>query len=421
MTQKLELKLKLHERQHLVLDDNARYKVLVAGRRFGKTYSAINALYRNALLHEGSLSWYCAPTYRQAKMIAWELIKKIICPEAIIKANESELSVVIKNGSKLELKGADNEDSLRGVGLNFVVMDEVAQMKENVWYEIIRPMLIDTHGSALFIGTPKGRNLLYNLYNKGKQGLDGFKSWRFKSEDSPYVTIKEINTVRGETPEDYFRQEYLAEFLEGSGSIFKGIMKCAIGELKEPTKSRDYVLAADLAKMQDFTVLMVADIADRAIVEFQRFNEISWSFQKQKIATLAKKYNNAKVILDSTGVGSPIEDDLRYAGLNVEGYKFTNASKKELIQQLQIAIENRQIIFPNIPELIQELEAYEYTLTPAGNVKMGAPSGLHDDCVISLALAVYGFKSSLYYGVSDERKRLRQWKSPLERPNASYV
>lgn len=411
--------LTLHANQWKVWESKSRYRVLVAGRRFGKTYLAINELIQNAMLHTGSLNWLVAPTYKQAKMIAWQMLKNILPRDYIEKTNESELTVWLANGSAICLKGADNEDSLRGVGVSFVVIDEFAQIKENVWFEIVRPMLVDTKGRALFIGTPKGKNALYNFFQKGQRKEDEFESWRFSTLDNPYISPAEVAKVKHETPEDYFRQEYLAEFLEGKGVIFKHIYSCAVGKFQEPQRNRDYIIGVDLARIEDYTVLTCMEKANKEVVEFQRFNQIDWAFQKEKIVSLSKKYNNAKVVVDNTGLGDPIEEDLKRTGLVVEGFKFTRINKRQLIQQLQIAIENRLIIYPEIPELMTELEAFEYTLSPVGTVKMGAPEGMHDDCVISLGLAVWGLKNILYYNKQKDMKR-RQYKPPLAQPGVTH-
>jgi len=210
----------LHHNQGLVWKSQSRYRVLVAGRRFGKTVLALNELFQNAIVNDESLNWYIAPTYKQAKMIAWRMLIKMIPPEIITKKNESELYIRFPNGSTIELKGADNEDSLRGVGLSFSVLDEFASMKANVWSEIVRPMLTDMKGRALFIGTPKGKNSMFEMYVKGQKGIDGFESWKFGTVDNPFIDPDEVEQARKELPERYFRQEYEASFEDYTGIVW---------------------------------------------------------------------------------------------------------------------------------------------------------------------------------------------------------
>ena len=213
-------KLKLHEKQWQVFKDASRFIVLVAGRRFGKTILAITDLIASAWNNPKSRSWYISPTYRQSEMIAWKMLLNMIPKEAIINKDETRLELNLSNGSEIALKGADNEDALRGAGLNFVVLDEYAQIKQNVWQEIVRPMLTDTKGRALFIGTPKGKNSLWELFLKGQRKEDGFSSYRFKTVDNPYIDPLEVEDARKQMNERYFRQEYEASFEDYVGLIW---------------------------------------------------------------------------------------------------------------------------------------------------------------------------------------------------------
>lgn len=230
----------LHNNQFQVFKDPSRFRVLVAGRRFGKTVLAVFELINSAFHKAGTVNWYCSPTYRQSKMIAWKLLLKYLHPALIQgKPNEVDLIVELKNGSEICLKGVDNENNLRGVGVHFMVLDEFAQYKENVWQEVLRPMLTDTKGRALFIGTPAGKNSFYELYLKGLRGEDGYKSFHFKTSDSPYIEKIEIDEARTQLNETYFRQEYEASFEDFVGLIYPEFNECHIIEpcdLGEVTK-----------------------------------------------------------------------------------------------------------------------------------------------------------------------------------------
>ena len=208
--------------QWQVTSDKTRFKVVVAGRRFGKTHLALYDAFLKAISNPGQRIWFIAPTYRQAKNIAWVVLKNIVYdePRFLNKINEAELYIVLFNGSRIELKGADNEDSLRGVGLNHVVLDEFAFMKKEAWIEVIRPALTDKKGSALFIGTPDGFGYFYELYQKGRIEQDEFRSWHFKSIESPFLDPLEIEAARKELDERTFRQEYEASFETATGRIY---------------------------------------------------------------------------------------------------------------------------------------------------------------------------------------------------------
>lgn len=219
----INIKYQPHINQKKIHDDKHRYIVVVAGRRFGKSTFARNHCILNALYDPG-LYWIINPTYRQGKQIHWHEIKKEIPRELISYKNEQELSIHLINGARIEIKGADNEDALRGVGLKGVIIDEAADQKSRVWEEIIRPTLLDSQGWAIFIGTPKGFNWFYQLYLKGQEGTEGYdpewSSHRFTSYDNPFLKKNEIEKAKKQTDEDSFSQEYLAEFKKFKLAIY---------------------------------------------------------------------------------------------------------------------------------------------------------------------------------------------------------
>lgn len=211
-----------HEKQLEVHRDKHRFRVLVCGRRFGKTTLAINELIVSALKNPKSINWYVAPTYKQAKQISWSMLRNYLPGEIIEKTNETELRVDLKNKSTVELKGADNPDSLRGVGINLLIVDEVASIRNWnwLWQEVLRATLTDTRGSAIFIGTPKGFNHFHDLYLKGQEEGE-YKSWKFKTADNPFIAKEELEAAKRELSEDYYAQEYEADFRKYTGLVYK--------------------------------------------------------------------------------------------------------------------------------------------------------------------------------------------------------
>ena len=322
--------------------------------------------------------------------------------------NEQELyahnpNILDEKGTptRIELKGADKEDSLVGVALKSLRVDEAALVKAHVWSQVLRPMLADYQAPAYFYSTPRGKNWFYDLYMRGVNGDKGWRSWKQPTAINAYIKPEEIEESKRDMTEMMFTQEIMAEFLSEETGVFKKIRQCIVGDYKAAIPGRFYVIGADLAKTVDFTVLTVIDSVTREVVAWERFQDLAWSIQKLRVQQLAAKYNNALVIVDSTGVGDPIAEDLSRAGLSLwyqgdkPGFKFTNDSKNQLINNLAIAIEQRRITFPNEPILIDELNAFEYSITDGGRIKYSAPDGKHDDCVISLALACWALKSQL--------------------------
>jgi hypothetical protein len=210
----------LSEPQHCIVSAPQRFKVVIAGRRFGKTHLSIRFLCKAARLPEREV-WYVAPTYKQAKMIVFKkLRKKLQDLRWVSKINETNLSFELKNGSTISLKGADNYDSLRGVGLDFLVMDEFADIDQEAWTETLRPTLADKMGSALFIGTPKGMNWAKDLYDMAELYPDEWASFQYTTEQGGNVPLSEIDAARRSLDARTFNQEFRATFETFSGRIF---------------------------------------------------------------------------------------------------------------------------------------------------------------------------------------------------------
>lgn len=217
------LRVRLHETQLRVAQDQTRFRIICAGRRWGKSTLSQLIVLKWAVEKNG-LYWIVSPTYRQGKQIHWRGLQQIVPRDWILKKNEVELSITLKNGSVIELKGAENPDALRGVKLRGLVIDEIASIRnwDWLWQEVLRPTLTDYEAPALFISTPKGFNHFYELYTKGASDDAGiYKSWRFTSYDNPYIPKGEIDNAKKELTEDTFYQEYMADFRKYTGLVYK--------------------------------------------------------------------------------------------------------------------------------------------------------------------------------------------------------
>ncbi len=215
--------LYLHPKQLVVYRHKSRFKVVVAGRRWGKTQLARTCLISFARVKR-RLIWYVAPSYRMAKQIMWPELMESIPAKWIKKVNETTLTIVLRNGTRIELKGADNPDSLRGVGVHYLVMDEVQDIDPEAWTKVLRPTLASTGGHALFIGTPKAYNFLYDLYMLGQEENNQLRgrwmSWQFPTITSPFIPKEELEAARRDMDEKSFKQEFLASFETMSGRVY---------------------------------------------------------------------------------------------------------------------------------------------------------------------------------------------------------
>ena len=210
----------LSRAQQAIVDCDRRFRVVIAGRRFGKTWISVRELAHAARIPDQEV-WYVAPSYRQAKMIAWRNLRdRLFELRWVDRANESELLLELRNGSRISLKGADNYDSLRGVGLDFLVLDEFADIDPEAWYETLRPTLSDRGGRALFIGTPKGLNWAWDLWSQHLEYPDEWASFQFTTLDGGRVPLEEIEAARRTLDQRTFRQEYEATFETYSGRVY---------------------------------------------------------------------------------------------------------------------------------------------------------------------------------------------------------
>ena len=214
------MQLTLPQSEIFLASETSRFRNVVAGRRFGKTYLSTTELLRAATGGKNKNCWYVAPTYGAAKEIAWDMLISMIPDEYLIKTNETALTIKLINGSTISLKGAEKPNNLRGRALDFVVLDEFADMRPEAWFEVLRPSLSDREGSALFIGTPKGRNHFYDLWAKGINSTDGWSSFQYTTLDGGNVSEHEIEQAKADLDERTFKQEYCAEFVTYAGLIY---------------------------------------------------------------------------------------------------------------------------------------------------------------------------------------------------------
>ena len=387
-----------HPGQVPVHASTASRRVVACGVRWGKTRcAAMEGLAAAMEPAERSRGWVVAPTYdladkvfREIELLATKYLRHRI---VVLKENERRLVLLNLAGGLSEVRGksADNPVSLLGEGLNWLIVDEAARLKPSVWQSHLSQRLLDHAGWALLISTPRGKSWYYDLFMRGQRGDPDHASWNAPSWTNPHLDAALIEAERGRLPERVFRQEYGGEFIEGAGAVFRNVRECATGEWAEPIKDASYVAGLDLAKVEDFTVLVVMDQANR-VVFADRFHRLDWAIQVQRIQVAADRYNGAPLLVDSTGAGEPIFESLRAAGCNVEAYPFTAKSKTALINNLALMLERKDIVLPR-PDLwphgIDELESFEFSVTEAGGVRMSAPSGMHDDLVIGLALAAW--------------------------------
>ena len=359
-----------HLNQKKILDAERRFIVIMCGRRFGKSELSQILIIKEAL--NGGQVAYITPTYGLAQVFFERLTK--VLP---FKSNISKLKIYCPNEGSIEFFTGERLDNLRGRKFHLVIVDEAAFIPdlEDGWNNSIRPTLTDYEGRAVFLSTPRGKNFFYSLFMK--MGENDWQSFKFSTYDNPHINPREIDDARIQLPEVVFEQEYLANPSENSANPFGNafIKRCV-----KPISAQPIVCyGIDLAKSVDYTVIIGLD-KDGNVAYFDRF-QMDWHNTKETI----KRLPPAPIVVDSTGVGDPILEDLLREGVNIEGLKFTSQSKQQLMEGLASAIQQGRIGFPE-GVIVDELDVFEYQFTAHG-VRYSAPSGFHDDTVMALALA----------------------------------
>lgn len=375
----------LHSAQQPIASNLARFNVINCGRRFGKSMFG-TWLCKPA--EKGQRVGWFSPTYK-ILLEVWQDLVRIFTP---IKERISvqEKRIELTTGGIIEMWSlSDNPDAGRSRKYHRAIIDEAAMIArlKDAWQQAIRPTLTDYLGDAFFLSTPKGLNYYKTLYDYGKDPLRAdWRSWQLPTSANPYIQQSEINAAKQDLAERIFQQEYLAEFIDDDG-LFRRVTECATASEQDPVPGRRYAVGVDWGKHNDFTAIVVIDIVTSEMVFIDRFNQIDYSYQSDRLKRVVNTYKPQTIIAESNAMGEPIIDQLRRDGIPARPFQTTNASKSRIINALSLAFEQQSIKIIPDPVLIPELQAFEATRLPSGALRYAAPSGQHDDTVMALALA----------------------------------
>jgi hypothetical protein len=409
--------------QSMVWDDmkdhpEVTHRVIVVHRRGRKTTLGLNRLIWEAMRHPKTTHAYIGPTIAEAKRVVVRdpmMMKRYLPREILAKDfNETDLYAEFVNGSVLFIGGADQPDRWRGTGCKTWWLDEFAFARNgmSLYQEIVKPIVDENEGYVFFSFTPRGLNHGYTVWKWAQDdSKPDWKGWVLPVEETMRYEPEKLAEIKMSTPERIFAQEYLCHFRDDGGGLIRRVREAIAGNFERPRLGGHYVMGVDLARTEDWTVLTVLNTDTFHVDAWERFQQVDWELQRQRIAALAAKYNNPLCIVDATGMGGDvIQEDLRRLGLSVRAFTFTRSSKEELIRKLIVAIEGRRITYPNIEELVEELEAFHVD----DHGRYRAPSGLHDDAVCSLALAIDGLGARVY-APSEPETRIRRRSARAQR------
>jgi hypothetical protein len=393
-----------------------RFLVWPAGRRCGKSEFAVMWTihqYREARARGlRGVIWIVYPTYGIART-AWRKFKRLMPAAWVSKyigTEQQPQAILLRGGITIEFKSGANPGALVGEGLLAAWLDECGEIKERVWSESLRPTLADHIAPALLTGTPKGHNWYWKEFQKGWDpefediaSIGISQAQGIPSHENPYLELSEIEDMGREMSKRLFEQEILARFLSDEGAVLQleRVRAKGLAFSKNPTVA----LGIDLARRADFTVLIGMD-RDYAVTHFERFNNIDWPLQKKRVEKTWLALDKPAIVIDATGVGDPMVQELQYGGVYIaEPFMFNAVSKRQLVESLAIACDEALLTLPDEPVLLNEMEAFEMTQLPSGNVRYAAPEDQHDDCVMALGLALRGAQRYGDLGISIGRIR----------------
>lgn len=339
----------------------------------------------------GKVAWI-VPIYKNGRSL-WRWAENTCAPlkrtgEAMV--NKSERTIDFPTtGGYLGIYSSDNEDSIRGESFDLAILDEAARISETAWTDAIQPTLADTDGDAILISTPRGRNWFWNEYQRGLADKVMQASWTAPSSANPNHNIQRAAILaKSRVPELTYRQEWMGEFVDAGGAVFRRVQEAAILlPLDNPQEGRQYICGVDVAASIDYTVVTVLDVSSKQMVYMDRFNRVDYNVLIDRLAALYKRWNITTMKIEANSIGQPVIDALVGRGIMVIPFMTTQATKQVIIQNLQAAFENGEIKILNDPILLGELLSFEAQRNASGSFSYSAPEGMHDDCVMSLAFA----------------------------------
>lgn len=395
MTAVVDVTVKLHKphaKQAQFRQSAAKRRVIVAGRRGGKTTGVADLAVEAAL--RGRRVLEAAPTADQTHTF-WDCCKRALADaiaEGYVYKSETDHRIDLPTGGRIRCKTAWDADSLRGDYADLLILDEYSLMDPSVWDEVGAPMLLDNDGDAVFIFTPKRRNHAYTMYQRAVQDTTGrWAAVHFTSFDNPHLSPVALAEITQDLTADAYQQEILAMFLENQGQVFRNIAACLKAPLDAtPGQHKDHrsVAGVDWGKERDWTCVSVLCADCRVEVARDRFNQIDYTLQRGRLKVLHEQWRPDTILAEANAMGAPIIEVLSDEGLPVEPFETTASSKPPLIESLVLAFERAECQWQDDAVWTGELESYERKMSlQTGRSTYSAPEGLHDDTVMARALA----------------------------------
>ena len=382
-----------------ILTNKAKYHVACVGRQYGKSLMAMNLVLYWAINDGPSKILWVSPVYSQTDKVQKELMQAIGGSGIVKSCNYSSNEIQLQNGSQILFRSAERYDNIRGLTMDYGVIDEAAFCKDEAWTEAIRPVFMVRGKKVLFISTPKGKNFFYELFQLGQSADNpNYAAYTGTSYETPYIDNSEITDAKKTLPSAVFEQEYLAKFIDSGGEVFQNLDKNCFDAWSNPNGK--VYCGIDLGKQEDYTVATFIDSQGK-IVDIYRANAQEWTTMTQEIITRARKWN-ATLMVEVNSIGDVIFEQLKKQWTDTHPFVTTSKSKNEIIEGLILDMNNEVIHMPSrglFPHLWDELTVFTYEYNPkTRSLRYGHPNGLHDDTVMSLAISNYNRKQNKTLG-----------------------
>ena len=382
-----------------ILESKSKFHVACVGRQFGKSLMAMNlVLYWGINKGPVKILWV-SPVYSQTDKVQKELMAAIGDSGLVKSCNYSSNEITLKNGTQILFRSAERYDNIRGLTCDYGVIDEAAFCKDEAWQEAIRPVFMVRGKKVLFISTPKGKNFFYDLYQLGvSEDYHQYRHYTGTSYDTPYIDPIDITDAKKTLPENVFKQEYLAAFIDSGGEVFSNLDKNTFSQYPQPIGK--VFCGIDLGKQEDYTVATFIDSRGK-VVDIYRSNAQEWTTMVNEIVIRIRKWN-ATTMIEVNSIGDVIFEMVKKQWQDSHPFITTSKSKQEIIEGLILDMNDTVISIPQ-PQLFSwlynELSMFTYDYNPkTRSIKYGHPSGQHDDTVISLAIANYNRKQNKTMG-----------------------
>ena len=383
-----------HEKQKLIHysinQEHYKYYILNIGRQFGKTMLGINQMLYWAINHKACNIAWVTPIYKQSKKVFDEM-EKVTKSSGLFEYNRSDLTISGFN-SQIQFFSGERPDNIRGNTFDYLIVDEMAFTRAELWSEVLSATVLVKGKKVIFISTPKGKNHFYQLSLQPNYD-NRYKYFHYSSYDNPMIDAEDLEERKRSLPKHIFEQEYLAKFIDNASGLFKNVDSCVI---KTAERTQKLFGGLDIGRADDYTVLTILN-KNYQMVYVQRWRQQEWSKIIDEVATKIREYN-AEIFVEVNNQGDVFFEMLQNKVYNnVQPYVTTTATKPIMIEDLAVHFENKDIGILNENWLVDELNAFTYIYNEkTRRVQYGAPQGIHDDGVMSLALAVQSIKKNQY-------------------------